>query len=255
MDDGLSTREAAALLGVSEASVRRWSDVGVLPVRRVGTRRERRFRAADVEHFAAQRHTVAQSSRRARTRLPAGQGAPIVTLAGAAVELFNHVCAFYGSDAGRLRLTIPFLAEGLQAGQPCFLLAHGEILEAYVHALRRMPGVDFDAARAAGRLVVADGPGATVEQALEFWEGTLWQAIETRAQVIRVVGEMASEREQFASEAEMLAYEVAINQTVKRFPCVVLCQYDARRFSGEAMLSALQSHPDLFKLPLGLFLN
>src|SRR5256885_10054098 len=44
----LSTLQAAKRLGVSEASVRRWSDRGLLPVQRVGKRLERRFQAGEV---------------------------------------------------------------------------------------------------------------------------------------------------------------------------------------------------------------
>src|SRR3989442_8013463 len=49
----LSTGQAAKRLGVSEASVRRWSDRGLLPVQRVGKRLERRFKPGHLERFAA----------------------------------------------------------------------------------------------------------------------------------------------------------------------------------------------------------
>ena len=73
--------------------------------------------------------------------------------------------------------------------------------------------------------------------------------------LIRAVGEMVSERERFVSEREMLAYDAALDRTLKRFPCVVICQYDARHFSGSTLLSALKAHPDLFLMPMGPFLN
>jgi hypothetical protein len=66
---------------------------------------------------------------------------------------------------------------------------------------------------------------------------------------------MASVREVFASEQEMLTFEAMFNTTAKRFPCVVICQYDVRKFSGEAVLSALRAHPDMADLPLGLLLK
>src|SRR5260370_35239923 len=47
----LNTREAARFLRVSEASIRRWSDSGLLPSGRVGRRRERRFAEADLIAF------------------------------------------------------------------------------------------------------------------------------------------------------------------------------------------------------------
>src|SRR2546423_4024484 len=47
-EDLLNTAEAARFLRVSQASIRRWSDSGLLPSHRVGRRRERRFRETDL---------------------------------------------------------------------------------------------------------------------------------------------------------------------------------------------------------------
>src|SRR5437899_8712902 len=47
----LTTREAATFLKVSEASIRRWTDSGLLPARRVGRRRARRLREEDLRMF------------------------------------------------------------------------------------------------------------------------------------------------------------------------------------------------------------
>jgi len=244
VSDWLSTREAAELLAVSEASVRRWSDIGLLPVRRVGKRRERRFRTEDLERLSERGKPPRPESRPAANQ---------VAIAGLALDLYKHLAGFYDSDAGRLRIPLPFLAEGLRLGQPCFLMADGDVLDAYLAGFRRVSGLDIDAQLAAGRLRIGSGPGATVTEALEFWERELWSVVAEQAPVIRVVGEMASVRQGFASEAEMFAFEALVDQTLKRFPCVALCQYDARKFSGEALLSVLRTHPDIFNLPLGLF--
>jgi transcriptional repressor of dcmA and dcmR len=115
--------------------------------------------------------------------------------------------------------------------------------------------VDPEQALATGILSVADAPGTTVAEALEFWEERSWAAVTAGSTVIRVVAEMTSVREVFVSEEEMLAYEAALNLTIRRFPIVCLCQYDARAFSGTALISALRSHPDLSDLPLGRFLS
>ena len=47
----LNTKEAARFLRVSEASIRRWTNSGLLPARRLGPRRERRFELSELEHF------------------------------------------------------------------------------------------------------------------------------------------------------------------------------------------------------------
>ena len=241
----LGTREAARALGVSEASVRRWGDQGALPVRRVGKRGDRRFKAEQVETFVVPGRRVAA----------AGSAAPAVLVGGQPVAAGSHLVALYDSDRGRVRLTVPFLAEGLLAGQPCILFARGDELESFLSALRRYPRVDVGAAIASGLLVLGDAPGATVGEALDYWETVLWSALDKLAVVVRGVGEMASEREGFISEKEMLTYEALVNMTIKRFPCVVICQYDVRKFSGQVVLEALRAHPDVMSFPLGPLLK
>jgi len=66
---------------------------------------------------------------------------------------------------------------------------------------------------------------------------------------------MASEREMFASDEEMMAYEEAYEVMARRYPVVTLCQYDARVIGGEIMLRVLKAHPDMFAQHLGGFLN
>lgn len=248
MSDRLfNTREAAGFLRVSEASIRRWSDAGLLPARRIGRRRERRFTEAGLAGFLGTAET-APPSRRAASQTS-------VNVGGVLLPLHSHLATLYNTDGGRLRLTVPFFADGLRAGQPCFLAAAGDVLGAYLEALGKEPGVDVEAALRDGRLVTVAGPGTTVEGAVSFWEQSFWHALAGGAAVMRVVGEMTSERHVFTSDAEMMRYEVAFNTLARRFPTVTLCQYDVREFDGETVFHAIKAHPDLYSLHLGSFLS
>ena len=241
----LNTEEAARFLRVSEASIRRWSDAGLLPARRVGGRRERRFTETDLEQFLG----------KARATQPQpGAVAAGINVGGVYLPVHSHIAAFYSSDAGRLRLTVPFIADGLRAGQPCVLVASGDNLRAYEEALRK-ERLDIDGAAERGLYLTVPGPGATAEAALDAWEQRLWPLLTMGRTPIRVAGEMSSEREIFSSDAEMLKYEVAFNFLAKRFPTVTICQYDVREFDGETIFQALRAHPDLYGLHLGNFLN
>lgn len=243
-DKLLNTAEAARFLRVSQASVRRWSDGGLLQARRVGRRRERRFTERDLRSF------MEPAGSTPHVEVPGS-----VFVGGTHMPVHSHLATFYSSDEGRLRLTIPFLREALQLGQPCFLAASDVVLEAYLAALRREAGIDLDAAVRTGTLVVVNGPGATVEAAIEFWEGAVSKALAARPALIRIVGEMASERKLYSTDAEMMRYEVAFNLIAKRFPTVTLCQYDVREFDGESIYQVLRAHPDLYDLRVGSLLN
>ena len=233
---------------MSEASIRRWSDAGLLPVRRVGPRRERRFDQADLVRF------LGQSNGAAHAALPASLPG-VVPVGGASVPLRTHLAPIYSSDAGGLRLAVPFLADGLRAGQPCFLVATGVVLERFATALREEQGLDFAAAARSGQLTILAGPGRNPVGAIANIERLFSKALETGPTVLRLVGEMSCVRHMFASDADMMTFEEAFDVMAKRYPAVSLCQYDARAFNGEITLRALKAHPDMFQQHLGGFLN
>src|SRR5713226_1485108 len=204
----LNTKEAARFLRVSEASIRRWSDAGLLPARRVGRRRERRFSESDLESFLGGLPDVPRAADHLK---PDG-----VAAGGVVLPLHGHYATFYDSDAGRLRLTVPFLADGLRSAQTCFLAAAGGALDAYLEGLQSEPGVDVGKALESGRLTVVGGPGSTADDAVRYWERVLGRAVASGPSVLRIVGEMTSERQVFASVPEMMLYEVAFNTIAAR---------------------------------------
>ena len=161
----------------------------------------------------------------------------------------------YSTDEGALRLTVPFLADGLRAGQTSFLAATGQILKRYAAALASEPGIDVEAARKSGQLVILTWQSASAEDVIASWEKLFAKALAARPAMLRVAGDMASERQMFPSEAEMMAYEEAYDRMARRYPLVTLCAYDARQFGGETILRMLKAHPDMFQQHLGLFLS
>ena len=241
----LNTAEAARYLRVSQASIRRWSDAGLLSSRRVGRRRERRFSESDLVEFL----------NRGEQQSLVAKPAATINVGGVAVPVPGHLATFYSTDPGRMRLTVPFLADGLRFGQPCFLVATDEVLNAYMNALKDQAGSDFERATASGQFTAVGFDGATVERAVSFWEGKFADVLSRGPSLIRHVGEMACVRPMFPSEDEMLRFEEGLEVMCRRFPVSVICQYDVREFDGIAMLRVLKAHPDLFEQRLATFLN
>ena len=236
-----TTSSAAAYLGVSEASVRRWADSGVLAVQRIGRRRARRFAEEDLRRLKV-------SDRMAGQPKP-GAAKPRTAAQALQFGAHDHLATFYNSDAGRLRLTLPFLRDGLLAGQRCFLVASELVANEYVQALT----VDLPTAVTSGALTIRSDVGSSAREATAAWERLWWEALADGASAIRVVGEMAT-YEGLADTREMLDYEVAYDSLAKRLPVMTLCQYDVRRFSGETIMGALKAHPDLFSQRIADFL-
>ena len=242
----LNTREAARFLRASEASLRRWADAGLLPASRLGRRRARRFKEDDLLRFMGPDQGGPS---------PAVTGlARAVPLAGMAITLGSHLGSFYTTDAGRLRLGLPFLRDGIQAGQACVLFALPDVREQYVQALQR-EGIDVEAAERSGLLTMLTVASLSPEEFIGRLEGTFIDITRQRPGPFRFLGEPVAGLAVVQSVTAFLSFEHQCGALAKRFPMVMLCAYDAREFDGTTILECLKLHHDTFAYELGYFLS
>jgi len=215
MQDGtaelLDIGEAAEFLRVSETSLRRWTNAGRLPCLRIGGRRERRFRRADLLAF----------------------------IGGALPR--NHFCGLYTSDLDRVRGAAAFLSAGLQADARCLLAAEKPLQREIVAQLEH----DRSAIRSdlkAGRLVVAEYRASAAAQ-IEYWHAQVSAARESGFSSVYVVGDLSAGAFGRKPFAESLAYEAEYDRSIARaFSVTTLCLYDARKISGLDAAAVLQCH-------------
>ncbi len=243
----LTIKEAAALLKVSEASLRRWTNSGRLGCLRIGAKHERRFRRQDLLAFMEER----ESERSPKAAQPDRQAE--VVLEGIAIEHGNHICTLYENDLGRLKWSVPFLADGLRAGDCCLLIGTEAVrVEILRHIAEVWNGLEEAVTR--GQLVLSDGvPDG--EAMCRFVEHSLMTATRAGFRSFRLLGDMSWCLKLGMSYEALQAYEQRYNYEIaRRFPLVSVCQYDVRDFSGSAVLHALKCHEDTFNFPLSRFL-
>ncbi|MGE3597007.1 MAG: MEDS domain-containing protein [Dehalococcoidia bacterium] len=246
-DELLDIKQAARVLQVSEVSLRRWTDAGRLPCMRVGGRRERRFRRTDLERFLEH-----QGGARIEDA-PEAATSGYVELEDLRVRYGTHLCAFYETDAGRLKLGLPFLASGLRAGDTCFLVATPEAAVALRAALMTSDPQGMGP-ESVEDLIVHYGTRDPAEMDAYFLNAFLRET--SRGKKCRVLGDMASFLAAGADVSALLAFEARYNQSLARqFPVLSLCQYDTRVFSAAGVIGALKCHEDTFKFPLSRFLG
>lgn len=242
----LNIKEAAAVLKVSEASLRRWTNAGLLACMRLGAKRERRFRREDLMLFLENRDAPVVTPQ--TTSRPSE-----VLLEGVTIEYGSHICTLYENDLGRLKWSVPFLVDGLRNGDGCFLIGtkatRNEILG---HVKAAWDGVPK--AIETGQLIQSDGiPDG--EAMCRFVEHSIFMATRGGLRSFRLLGDMTWCLALGMSQDELFAYERQFNHEIgHRFPMVSVCQYDARDFSGPAVLNALKCHEDTFNYPLSRFL-
>ncbi|MXY41701.1 MAG: helix-turn-helix domain-containing protein [Rhodospirillaceae bacterium] len=243
----LNIKEAAAMLKVSEASLRRWTNSGQLPCMRLGAKRQRRFRRDDLISFLENRESPSVSSQ--AVSRPAE-----LLLEGIAIEYGRHICTLYESDLGRLKWSVPFLSDGLRDGDACFLIAADAVRDEILgHIEEAWEGV----AQAIdnGQLILSAGiPDG--EAMCRFVERSIFLMSRAGWRKFRLLGDMTWCLRLGMTNDKLFAYERRFNHEIgHRFPLVSVCQYDVREFSGPAVLNALKCHEDTFNYPLSRFLS
>jgi excisionase family DNA binding protein len=245
-DKLLTTREAARFLRASEASLRRWADACLLPAMRVGRRRARRFKEDDLLRFMGPSQGGPSP---AITALPRA-----IAMGGMAIGLGSHLGSYYSTDAGRLRLGLPFLRDGIRSGQACVLFAVPAVREHYLRALRRET-VDVDGAERDGLLTMLPNHPLVPEEFIAQLERVLIDVARRQPGPFRFLGETVAGLSSVQSVKAFLILEQQLGALAKRFPMVMLCAYDAREFEGLTILESLKLHYDTFAHELGYFLS
>ena len=232
----LDIQQAAAFLGVSEMSLRRWTNAGRLACFRVGGRRERRFGRADLWAFLERQPSAAASRRKAAA-----------TDAGSAT---GHLSGLYTSDLARVQQAVDFLADADPRRDVCFLVAAPDVRDRALALLeRRRPSFRRDFER--GRLVLSEYAEFAADQ-LEFWNGRFVAATRRGACSLRVVGDVSGGRLARGKPfEEVLQYEADYERSIAhRFPVDTLCLYDARALSGVEASGLFRHHGDAFRYPV-----
>ncbi|WP_146060246.1 MEDS domain-containing protein [Amycolatopsis sp. CA-128772] len=168
-----------------------------------------------------------------------------VTLGGVALSPGDHLCVFHRGRAERDRLLIPFLAEGMWAGDAVLYLAAEGEREDIRERLAQ-----------AGDLMLTE-PGCGHLRDGEFAPDALFAMLDgwargklgTGARPFgRIVGDMswAAPRLSAALIDALLAEEVAVTAWGQDFPQVVLCFYDLDLFDGDLIIPMIQRHPKVW---------
>jgi excisionase family DNA binding protein len=221
----LDIEQAARFLNVSETSLRRWTNDGRLACLRIGRRRERRFRMADLLAFVEGE--------------PAG-----ASRAGGSMPHGTHLCGLYSSEEGQVQQAVTFFAGGFPPRSVSFLVGTPEIRERILAGLER-EHTELAVSVAEGRLVISDY-AANASAQLDWWETRIGEAVRRGATLVRAIGD-AGAFVKAASREELARYEADFDQRIAgRFPVITMCQYDVRLFSGLVVLDALRSHPHSF---------
>ena len=170
-----------------------------------------------------------------------------VGVPGVELNVGDHVCAFYPSMSERDEILIPYLAEGLHAGDKCIAVLDSGDGPSIARQVRDSP--DDPTARRGDLAMydsretyLADGRFAT-DAMLEFWEESVTEALGGGFSFTRIAGEMTWALSELPGVEDLVEYEAELNRFLPRFPQVVVCLYELDRFDGEVLVDVLKTHP------------
>ena len=174
------------------------------------------------------------------------------TIAGPGLRLSNgdHVCVFCRGGE-RDELLVPFLADGLSAGDRCLAVVDTGEPEELLDALGPGGGAPHQADQLtvlASRDVYLTDRGFDMDGMLDFYGAELRGIAEGRSgyDCVRTAGEMTWALRDIPGVEDLLAYEARVNQVMAANPeaaAISLCLYDVERFDAELIVGVLRTHP------------
>lgn len=169
----------------------------------------------------------------------------------------DHICGFYRKPAERDDILIPFLVEGLEAGQKCTCVVDSCTPDDVLASMSRY--IEVGGYLSDRRLEVLDSYGTYLadgeflpERMLRFWAAAARQSLDGRSPdtdarpgglMARNIGDMSWAHRRGGATGDLVGYESELNRVMASFPQVNLCLYDLTRCSGDLIMDVLRTHP------------
>jgi MEDS: MEthanogen/methylotroph, DcmR Sensory domain len=160
----------------------------------------------------------------------------------------THICALFRGIEERDQILIPFLREGMRAGQKCTCIIDDGVEDVRV-ALGADDWTSADAEtdqlaiRSSKETYLRQGVFST-QAMLAFWDDSVSAAINRDGfPFVRSAGETTWTLKELPGLHDFMTYEAELNQFVPRYPQVILCLYDLDNFNGQVLVDILKTHP------------
>ncbi|MFI7139246.1 anti-sigma factor RsbA family regulatory protein [Streptomyces massasporeus] len=149
-------------------------------------------------------------------------------------EPFVHPALFYEGADQYIEGTVPFLQEGLDAGEPAAVAAPPDRLELIREGLgERAAQVRFIDMTQAGR-----NPGRIIPNVLRRFADA-----QPGARRVRIIGEPIWQGRSAVEYPACVQHEALINTAFTGRAVTILCPYDAGQLDEQALSDALATHP------------
>jgi len=172
-----------------------------------------------------------------------------INLAGTVIDGSRHFCAFFHNKDEELRTLLPFIREGLDAGEKAIHVVCAEIGSEY-RARLRAAGIDVAAVEKSGQLDVIAWPNSHLmaggefdpDHALKMIDQVLGAAREQGYRRTRGIGYMDWALQNQIRAGALMAYEARLNTILTRYDDPIMCSYDLSFTGGAVVLDVMRTH-------------
>jgi hypothetical protein len=173
-----------------------------------------------------------------------------ISLAGSELGDVRHICAFFANDDEEYRVLLPFIRDGLLCGDKSVQVVNPEQREEHLHRLAAA-GVDTTAHELSGQLKIENNTEVYLRDG-RFDQDRMLATFEEMASSSRTVEGFPMSRvicrmdwaagDQTRIE-NVIEFESRVNDVWRRYDDAVICTYHLSKFSGDAVIDIMRTHP------------
>jgi hypothetical protein len=166
-----------------------------------------------------------------------------IRLANQDIEQPGHICAFFSSRAQEYETVLPYLRDGLDAGERVINVLDASRLDDHRRRLTAagLPLDDGLSLASAEDTYLADGR-FDMERMIAFVRDALAEA-EREGKRLRTCGWMDWIHRDLPGTERTMEYEARMNLLAPDHDCTFMCVYDLDRLAGETIADIMATHP------------
>ena len=160
----------------------------------------------------------------------------------------DHVCCLYENEQQRAEVIVPFICQGIAAGERVLYLGEPDGVNELCQWLDPFPADRWTAAKAPLVIVSRDQMGISRKHfepdlVFDLLDRESRRAASAGYRSLRVASEMNWILEAITGATQLIEYESRLDEFLQGNPVLTICQYDRRRFDADQLMGVLHCHP------------
>jgi MEDS: MEthanogen/methylotroph, DcmR Sensory domain len=172
-----------------------------------------------------------------------------ISLGGSQLVETRHVCAFFNNDEEEYRTLLPFIKDGLNAGEKAIHVLNPEQHQDHLQRLTGA-GIDPAAAQQSGQLELKTNTEVYLPDG-RFDQDRMIEVFEQLASgnagggfpLSRICCRMDWAVEDRSHVDDVIEFESRVNEVWLRHDDAVICTYHLGQFGGDAVVDIMRTHP------------